>query len=127
MAKLDGCQCMATEVNLSDTQTELQKDGETHEEKGDKSKFEDVEDGDDSVGGNEENKDSNDEEEENEQASDGDFDEEKRASALRQNELTEGDDRDYCCNPEADEVSNQSDGVVQAVDSVVEGTKENEE
>lgn len=42
LAKLDGHQCMATEVNLSDTQTELQKssDGEDEENQEDKMKFE---------------------------------------------------------------------------------------
>lgn len=113
---------MATEVNLSDTQTELQKDGETDEEKGDKSKFEDIADDNNSDGENEESKDSN-PEEENEQGSNGDLDEEDRTKALRENELSEGEDRDNSGNPEGDEVSNQSEGVVHAVVSVVEEAK----
>ena len=77
LAKLDGQQCMETEVNLSDAQTELQQNS-SEEEEADTSKFKIADDDDDDeeeeeeggegeVGGEEEEKEEQEEDEEEEE------------------------------------------------------------
>lgn len=112
---------MQTEVNLSDTQTELQKDGETDAANGDKSKFEDVDGGDDEEvdEGNEEN-DSNGDGELDQLHDEEDDDEGVEGNGQDTQEAQVGEDNHNSQSPGPEEESSktQNDTLTQTVDPV---------
>lgn len=86
LSKLDGHQCMETEVNLSDAQTELQKNGENNQ--GDRSKFDGDRDDD------EDDEDEDDEDEDDEEQTDEDEDDEERSARRARRERREREEEE---------------------------------
>ena len=125
LAKLDGHQCMATEVNLTDAQSELQKNSETTG--GDASKFDRADDDEEEEGeeGDEEEEEEE-EQEDDEEKEEGDEEEEEGEVDEEEEVETEGEDHNKSSESQGEVTSNP---VTHALEPVAEqaeeiGTKE---
>ncbi len=121
LAKLDGQQCMETEVNLSDAQTELQQNS-SEEEEADTSKFKVKSDDEE-----EEEEKEEEEEEEGKEEKEGDQEEEEEEEGEEEEEEEKDDSNDKDCSGESEvEMSVTTGPVTHSLEPVTEeiGLKE---